>query len=91
MYMSTPLLSSRHTRRGNQIPLHVVAGNWTEGPLEEQSVLLTAKPSLQPQLVFNYFLFWDRVIEEIIKVTEVWVGPNLLFLVSLEEKEGLGR
>ena len=42
----------RHTRRGHWIPLqmvmshHVVAGNWTQGPLEE-SVLLTTEPSLQ--------------------------------------------
>jgi hypothetical protein len=43
----------RHTRRGHQIPLqmvvrhHVVAGNLNSGPLEKQSVLLTAEPSLQ--------------------------------------------
>jgi hypothetical protein len=43
-----------HTRRGNPIPLqmavnhHVVAGNLNSGPLEEQPVLLTAEPSLQP-------------------------------------------
>ena len=42
----------RYTRRGHQIPLqmvvshHVVAGN--SGPLEEQSMLLTAEPSPQP-------------------------------------------
>ena len=42
----------RHTRRGHLTPLqmvvshHVFAGNWTR-PLEEQSVLLTAEPSLQ--------------------------------------------
>jgi hypothetical protein len=50
---------SMHTRRGHPIPLqmienhHVVAGN--SGPLEEQSVLLTTEPSLQPllKLLFN--------------------------------------
>ena len=43
-----------HTRRGLRIPLqmvmshHMVGGNWNSGPLEKQSVLLTAEPSLQP-------------------------------------------
>jgi hypothetical protein len=42
----------RHSRRGHQISLqmvvsHVVVGTWNLGPLEEQSVLLTTKPSLQ--------------------------------------------
>ena len=42
----------RHTRWGHQISLqmvvshHVVARSW---PLEEQSVILTAEPSLQPE------------------------------------------
>jgi hypothetical protein len=45
-----------HTRRGLQIPLQMVgrqlvaAGNLNSGPLEEQSVLLTAEPSLQPYI-----------------------------------------
>jgi hypothetical protein len=44
----------RHTRRGHQISLqmvvshHVVAGILNSGPSEEQSVLLTTEPSLQP-------------------------------------------
>jgi hypothetical protein len=44
----------RHTRRRHQIPLqmavshYVVSGNRTQDLLEEQSVLLTAEPSLQP-------------------------------------------
>ena len=34
---------------------HVVAGNWTQGHLEEQPVLLTSKASLQTHKnVFNY-------------------------------------
>ena len=60
----------RHTRKGHWIPLqmvvnhHVVAGNWTR-PLKEQSVLLTTKPSLQPQT-----LFW--------KVDSVYKNLNLI-------------
>jgi hypothetical protein len=44
----------RHTRRGHQIPLQMVVshpcGCWelNSGPLEEQPVLLTTEPSLQP-------------------------------------------
>jgi hypothetical protein len=44
----------RHTRRGHQIPIidscETPCGCWelNSGPLEEQSVLLTAEPSLQP-------------------------------------------
>jgi hypothetical protein len=43
-----------HMRRGHQIPLQMVVsithGYWglNPGPLEEQLVLLTAEPSLQP-------------------------------------------
>jgi hypothetical protein len=32
---------------------HVVAGILNSGPLEEQLVLLTTEPSLQPYLIFN--------------------------------------
>ena len=48
-----------HTRRGHQIPLQMVVSHHVEcwelnlGPLEEQSVLLTTEPSLQPP----HFLF----------------------------------
>jgi hypothetical protein len=51
----------RHTRRGHQIPLqvvvshHVVAGNLNSGFLEEQSLLLTAEPSLQ--VIYFIFIF----------------------------------
>jgi hypothetical protein len=39
----------RHTRRGHLISLQmVVSHHVNSGPLEEQSVLLTAEPSLQP-------------------------------------------
>jgi hypothetical protein len=44
----------RHTRKCPWILLqmvvshHVVAGNGTQDPLEEQPVLLTVEPSLQP-------------------------------------------
>jgi hypothetical protein len=53
----------RHTRRGHQIPLQRASDPFTDscelpcgcwelnsGPLEEQSVLLTTEPSLQPSL-----------------------------------------
>jgi hypothetical protein len=43
---------------------HVVVGNLNSGPLEEQSVLLTAKPSHQPLK----FLFGD-----ILLVLYIWV------------------
>jgi hypothetical protein len=52
----------RHTRRGHRIPLqmvvshHVVAGTLNSGPLEEQSVLLTAEPPLR--LLFFVFVFF---------------------------------
>jgi hypothetical protein len=43
----------RHTRRGYQIPLQmVVSHHVVAGPLEEQSVFLTTKPSLQLPWVF---------------------------------------
>jgi hypothetical protein len=48
----------RHTRRGHQIPLQILVeppcGWWdlNSGPLEEQSVLLTAEPPLQPPTCF---------------------------------------
>ena len=39
----------RHTRRKHQILLQmVVSWELNSGPLEEQSVILTAEPSLQP-------------------------------------------
>jgi hypothetical protein len=50
MYVSTLLQSSDTPEEGIESPLqmvvwhHVIAGNWTQ----EQSVLLNAKPSLQP-------------------------------------------
>jgi hypothetical protein len=34
------------------VSCHVGAENWTLGTLEEQSVLLTAEPSLQPHKYF---------------------------------------
>jgi hypothetical protein len=34
---------------------HVVTGNWTQEPLEEQSLLLTTEPSLQ--LSCSSFMF----------------------------------
>jgi hypothetical protein len=46
----------RHTRRGYQIPFtdscKTLCGCWelNSGPLEEQSLLLTSEPSLQPEL-----------------------------------------
>jgi hypothetical protein len=48
MYVST-LLLSLDTRTGHQIPLQMVV-SWElySGPLEEQSELLTAEPTLQP-------------------------------------------
>ena len=55
----------RHTRRGHRIPFqmdvshHVVVGNWNSGSLEEQSVLLTAEPSLQlGVLLLKNFIFY---------------------------------
>ena len=56
MYMHCRSL--RHTRRGHRIPLqmivshHEVAGNWTQDlwKMEDQPVLLTTEPSLQPPL-----------------------------------------
>jgi len=46
----------RHTRIRHQIPLQMVApcGCWelNSGPLEEQSELLTAEPSLQSKIQF---------------------------------------
>jgi hypothetical protein len=55
MYVSTLLGVFRHTRRGHPEPItdgcEPPCGCWelSSGPLEEQSVLLTAEPSLQPQ------------------------------------------
>jgi hypothetical protein len=48
--MSTLLLSSDTPEEGIRSPLQI-AGCWelNSGPLEEQSVLLTAEPSLQPE------------------------------------------
>jgi len=64
----------RHTRRGHWIPItdgcEPPCGCWdlNSGPLEEQSVLLTAEPSLQPRFMvlnfefvlffFFFFFFW---------------------------------
>ena len=45
----------RHSRRGHHIPLQIM--ELTSGPLEEQSVLLTAELSLQPS-VFFIFTFY---------------------------------
>ena len=48
----------RHTRKGSQISLQVFVshhiGSWelNSGPLQKQSVLLTAEPSLQPPPIF---------------------------------------
>lgn len=55
--MHTPLL---HTKRGHQIPFvdgcqapRTMRLSETDlGPLEEQSVYLTAEPSLQPGIVY---------------------------------------
>jgi hypothetical protein len=50
----------RHPRRGRQISLqmvvshHVVAQDLNSGPLEGQSLLLTAEPSLQPPPTKSY-------------------------------------
>jgi hypothetical protein len=59
LYVSTVF---RHPRRGCQISLWMVeppCGCWdlNSGPLKEQSVLLTAEPSLQPpQIFFKVYL-----------------------------------
>jgi hypothetical protein len=51
----------RHTRRGHQIPIidgcEPPCGCWelNSGPLEEQWVLLTPEPSLQPIFPFPFF------------------------------------
>jgi hypothetical protein len=56
----------RHTRRGHLIPItdgyKPPCGCWdlNSGPLEEQSVLVTTKPSLQPLfLILLIFLRQD--------------------------------
>jgi hypothetical protein len=62
MYVSTMLLSS-DTPEEN-IHCEPPCGCWglNSGPLEEQSVLLTAEPPLQPGApVFNVSIFGDRV------------------------------
>ena len=48
-----------HPRRGHWIPLQMVVSCWelNSGPLEEQSVLLPAEPSLQPSVPF----FWQGI------------------------------
>ena len=59
-----------HARRGHQILLqmvmshHVVGGKLNSGPLEEQSVVLTAEPSLQLlKWVFQTFFFFFKQFE----------------------------
>ena len=39
------------------VSYHVVAGILSSGPLEEQSVLLAAEPSLQPRGLFSIYMF----------------------------------
>ena len=68
LILSTLSLSSDAPEEGIRSPLrmvvshHVVTGNWTQGPREEQSELLTAEPSLQfPHLWFySQFAFAGR-------------------------------
>jgi hypothetical protein len=54
----------RRTRRGRQVSLWMVVshhvGCWdlNSGPLEEQSVLLTAEPSHQPRFLSFHWLLW---------------------------------
>jgi hypothetical protein len=50
----------RHTRRRHQIPLQIM--ELKSGPLEEQSVLLTAELSLQPSVFFLFLHFILKVI-----------------------------
>jgi hypothetical protein len=52
-----------HARRGHQIPLqmvvshHVVASNWTQ----DQTVFLTAEPSLKP-LISNIWICPNKIV-----------------------------
>jgi hypothetical protein len=70
-----PVAIFRHTRRGLQIPIqmvvsHHVCGCWelNSRHLEEQSVLLTTEPSLQPQsaglrAAFSMKRFYDITVK----------------------------
>jgi len=71
----------RHTRGGHRIPLqmivsHHVAQCWelNSGPLEEQSVLLTAESSLQPTCVFLCDYIKQRIIIGRKHICLVWFG-----------------
>ena len=60
----------RHLRRGHQISLWNCCeppwGCWdlNAGPLEEQLVLLTAEPSLQPRISVFHLVFRKKVLNE---------------------------
>jgi hypothetical protein len=72
MYMYKDVVSVfKHTRRGTLDPItdgcEPPCGCWelNSAPLEEQSVLLTSEPSLQPQdasLLFYFVLFFFSLL-----------------------------
>ena len=66
MYVSTPLLSSDTPEEGIGSPLQIIVshhGCWelNSEPLEEQSVLLTTEPSLQPVVGLSYLSFYFSI------------------------------
>jgi len=77
----------RHTRRGHQFSLqmvvsyHVVAG--ISGPLEEQTVLLTSEPSLQP--LDSWFL-----MTSILVLSWVIVYQDRFFFFALMGEQNAG-
>jgi hypothetical protein len=73
----------RHTRRGHRISLHTdgcepPCGCWelNSGPLEEQSVLLTTEPSLQPphSAILFYFILFYFILFYFILFYFIYVG-----------------
>ena len=87
----------RHTRRGHwyRIPLQMVAGipcgcwELNSGPLEEQSVLLTAELSLQPPDFFFFLFFfkdWFIIISKytvaVCRCTRIGCQISLWIVVS---------
>jgi hypothetical protein len=81
----------RHTRREHQISLHLITdgrvlpcGCWdlNSGPSEEQSVLLTAEPSLRPPVFVSGFFFFCLFLVFLFLFSET--GFLCVALVGLE-------
>jgi hypothetical protein len=79
MYVSILSLSSDTSEKGIRSPLQmVVSHHVVAGPLEEQSTLLTAEPSLQPDI----FAFKKGTIIEFIKSFPSVCGANDVIFFS---------